>query len=137
MFEHFEALIVEDTIRIITEQHPTQSLIWLHDGFLIAPSPPKELLQQVEETVLSKLQVPSGPEWFRVESLGEPYQAYKERLRTVPHASTLSLSRKKPMQPTRPTRHMPDIRGKVQAWMSPLEALAKVRTRRDGPLRKP
>ena len=135
--EHFEALIVEDTIRTITAQHPTQSLVWLHDGFLIAPPPPKELLQQVEETVLAKHQVPSGPEWFKVESLGGPYRAYKDRLRTVPHASTLSLSRKKPMQPTQPACRTPDIRGRVQAWMSPLEALAKLRTRRDGPLRKP
>ena len=111
VFEHFEALIVEDTIRTITAQHPTQSLVWLHDGFLIAPPPPKELLQQVEETVLAKHQVPSGPEWFKVESLGGPYRAYKDRLRTVPHASTLSLSRKKPMQPTQPACRTADIRG--------------------------
>ena len=49
VFEHFEALIVEDTIRTITAQHPTQSLVWLHDGFLIAPPPPKELLQKVAQ----------------------------------------------------------------------------------------
>ena len=137
VFEHFEALIVEDIIRTITAQHPTQSLVWLHDGFLIAPPPPKELLQQVEETILTKHRVPSGPAWFKVESLGGPYRVYKDRLRTVPHASTLSLSRKKPMQPTQPAGRTPDIRGRVQAWMSPLEALAKLRTRRDGPLRKP
>ena len=136
VFEHFEALIVEDTIRTITAQHPTQSLVWLHDGFLIAPPPPKELLLQVEEAVLAKHQVPSGPEWFKVESLVEPYRTYKDRLRTVPHASTLSLSRKKPTQPTQPTCRASDIRGRVQAWMSPLEALARLRARRDGSLRK-
>ena len=131
VFEHFEALIVEDTIRTIIAQHPTQSLVWLHDGFLIAPPPPKELLQQVEGAVLAKHQVPSGPEWFKVESLVGPYREYKDRLRTVPHASTLSLSRKKPAQPTQPTCRASDIRGRVQAWMSPLEALARLRARRD------
>lgn len=84
VFEHFEALIVEDTIRAITAQHPTQSLVWLHDGFLISPPPSKELLQQVEKAVLIKHRVPSGPEWFKVQSLSEPYRAYKERLRTAP-----------------------------------------------------
>ena len=93
-------------------------------------------------TMFSKLKLdsmssPLPPIRFKVESLGGPYRAYKERLRTVPHASTLSLSRKKPMQPTQPACRTPDIRGRVQAGMSPLEALAKVRTRRDGPLRKP
>ena len=136
VFEHFEALIVEDTIRTIIAQHPTQSLVWLHDGFLIAPPPPKELLQQVEGAVLAKHQVPSGPEWFKVESLAGPYRAYKDRLRTVPHASTLSLSRRKPTQPTQPTNRTADIRGRVQAWMSPLEALARLRARRDGSVRK-
>ena len=135
VFEHFEALIVEDAIRAIITQHPTQSLVWLHDGFLIAPPPPNELLRHVEEAVLAKHQVPSGPKWFKVEPLAGPYRAYKDHLRNVPHASTLSLSRKKPMQTTQPRCRAADISGRVQAWMSPLEALSRLRARREGPLR--
>ena len=136
VFEHFESLIVEDTIRAIVTKHPTQSLVWLHDGFLIDPPPPIELLRHVEAAVLAKHQVPSGPEWFKVESLISQYHTYKEHLKTVPHAPTLSLSRKQPTQTTRPSRRTTHINGRVQAWMSPLEALSKLRARREGPWRK-
>ena len=37
LLEHFEAIIVEDTIHALIARHPTQSLVWLHDGFLVAP----------------------------------------------------------------------------------------------------
>ena len=40
LLEYFEALIVEDTIHALIARHPTQSLVWLHDGFLVAPPPP-------------------------------------------------------------------------------------------------
>ena len=136
LFEHFESLIVEDTIRAIIARHPTQSLVWLHDGFLMYPPPPIELLRHVEAAVLAKHQIPSGPVWFRLEPLIEQYHTYKERLKTVAHAPTLSLARKKPTHLTQPNRRAIRINGSVQAWMSPLEALSKLRARREEPWRK-
>ena len=89
LFEHFESLVVEDTIRAVVARHPTQSLVWLHDGFLIYPPPPIELLQHVEKAVLAKHQIPDGPAWFKLELLEEQHDTYKEYLRAVPHAPTL------------------------------------------------
>ena len=39
LLEYFEPLIVEDTIHALIARHPTQSLVWLHDGFVVAPPP--------------------------------------------------------------------------------------------------
>ena len=136
LFEHFESLIVEDTIRAIVARHPTQSLVWLHDGFLIHPPPPIELLRHVEAAVLAKHQMISGPEWFKLELLTGQYHTYREHLKTVPHAPTLSLSRRKPTQATQASRRATQMHGRVQAWMSPLEALSKLRGRREEPWRK-
>ena len=44
-------MIVEDTIRALIARHPTQSLVWLHDGFLVAPPPPEQLVRQIEKEV--------------------------------------------------------------------------------------
>ena len=34
LLEYFEARIVEDTMQALMARHPTQSLVWLHDGLL-------------------------------------------------------------------------------------------------------
>ena len=136
LLEHFESLVVEDTIRAIVARHPTQSMVWLHDGFLIYPPPPLELLRHVEEAVLAKHRIPSGPGWFKLESLTEQYHRYEEHLKTVPPATTLSLARRKPFHNPQANRRAMQMQGSVQAWMSPLEALSKLRARRDESWRK-
>ena len=57
LLEHFEARIVEDTMEALIARHPTQSLVWLHDGFLVAPPPTEHMIRQIEKTVLSRHQL--------------------------------------------------------------------------------
>ena len=133
LLEHFESLIVKDTIQAVAARHPTQSLVWLHDGFLIHPPPPEELLRHNETAVLAKHQIRSEPAWFKITPLVDQYNAYKERLRTVANAPTLTLARRKVTLPSHRTVQM---QGSVQTCMSPLEALAKLRTRREEPFRR-
>ena len=37
LLEYFEANIVEDAIRELISNHPVQSVVWIHDGFLMSP----------------------------------------------------------------------------------------------------
>ena len=76
LLEHFEATIVENTIRALIARHPTQSLMWLHDGFLVAPLPPEQMVRQIEKEVLSKHQLYFGQTWFKVTSLTTARNAY-------------------------------------------------------------
>ena len=55
LLEYFEARIVEDTMQALKERHPTQSLVWLHDGFLVAPPPTASVFRQIEKAVQSYL----------------------------------------------------------------------------------
>ena len=39
LLEHFEAIIVEDTIRALIARHPTQSLVWVATRWFLSCSP--------------------------------------------------------------------------------------------------
>ena len=47
---HFEAQVVQDTIKKLTARQPIQSIVWLHDGFLVSPEPTEQIIRQIEET---------------------------------------------------------------------------------------
>ena len=109
LLEYFEARIVEDTIHALIARHPTQSLVWLHDGFLVAPPPPEHMVRQIEKEVLSKHQLFFEQPWFKVTPLVAPCNQYIETLkhtassRVLPshaaHRSNAPVSSMLPLDP--------------------------------------
>ena len=130
LLEHFEATIVEDTIRALIARHPTQSLVWLHDGFLVAPPPPEQMLRQIEKEVLSNHQLYLGQTWFKVTSLSTAREAYVDTLKYTASSHALSLTRRAPHNSQRKHR---SAQGSPHICATPLEALAKLRARRERP----
>ena len=130
LLEHFEATIVEDTIRALIARHPTQSLVWLHDGFLVAPPPPEQMLRQIEKEVLSNHQLYLGQTWFKVTSLSTAREAYVDTLKHTASSHALSLTRRAPHSSQRKHR---SAQGSPHICATPLEALAKLRARRERP----
>ena len=130
LLEHFEAIIVEDTIHALIARHPTQSLVWLHDGFLVAPPPPEQMVRQIEKEVLSKHQLFFGQPWFKVTSLAAARNAYVETLKHTASSQALSLTRRTPHNCQRKQR---TAQGSPHICTTPLEALAKLRARRERP----
>ena len=130
LLEHFEATIVEDTIRALIARHPTQSLVWLHDGFLVAPPPPEQMVRQIEKEVLSKHQLYFGQAWFKVTSLTTARNAYVDTLKHTASSHALSLTRRTSHNSQRKQR---SAQGSPHIYTTPLEALAKLRARRELP----
>ena len=130
LLEHFEATIVEDTIRALIARHPTQSLVWLHDGFLVAPPPPEQMVRQIEKEVLSNHQLYFGQNWFKVTSLSTARNAYVDTLKHTASSHTLSLTRRAPHSSQRKQR---SAQGSPHICATPLEALSKLRARRERP----
>ena len=128
LLEHFEAIIVEDTIRALIARHPTQSLVWLHDGFLVAPPPPEQMVRQIEKEVLSKHQLYFGQPWFKVTSLATARNAYVDTLKHTAGSHALSLTRCAPHNSQRKQR---GAQGSPHICTTALEALAKLRARRE------
>jgi len=132
LLEYFESMIVEDTIHALIARHPTQSLVWLHDGFLVAPPPPERMLRQIEEEVLSKHQLYFDQSWFKVTSLTAARNEYVNTLKQTASSHALALSRRIPHKLERKHR---EAQGSPQICTTPLEALAKLRARRERPMR--
>ena len=130
LLEHFEATIVEDTIRALIARHPTQSLVWLHDGFLVAPPPPEQMVRQIEKEVLSKHQLYFGQAWFKVTSLTTARNAYVDTLKHTASSHALSLTRRTSHNSQRKQR---SAQGSPHIYTTPLEALSKLRARRERP----
>ena len=130
LLEHFEALIVEDTIHALIARHPTQSLVWLHDGFLVAPPPPEQMVRQIEKEVLSKHQLFFDQPWFKVTSLAAAHNAYVETLKHTASCQALALTRRTSHHCKRKQR---TAKGSPHICTTPLEALAKLRARRERP----
>ena len=130
LLEYFEALIVEDTIHALIARHPTQSLVWLHDGFLVAPPPPEYMLRQIEKEVLSKHQLYFDQPWFKFTPLAAPCDEYIETLKHTASSRVLALTRRTSQQRAR-KQHA--AKGSVHICTTPLEALAKLRARRERP----
>ena len=130
LLEHFEATIVEDTIRALIARHPTQSVVWLHDGFLVAPPPPEQMLRQIEQEVLSSHQLYFGQTWFKVTPLSTAREAYVDTLKHTASSHALSLTRRAPHSSQRKQR---SAQGSPHICATPLEALAKLRARRERP----
>ena len=107
LLEYFEARIVEDTMEALIARHPTQSLVWLHDGFLIAPPPTEHMIRQIEKTVLSKHQLFFNQTWFKITPLAAQYEAYTGNLR-----NTASAPRTCPRPPNAPAVHPKTTRSK-------------------------
>ena len=100
LLEYFEAQVVEDTMEALIARHPTQSIVWLHDGFLVAPPPDEHMIRQIETTVLSKHQLFFGQTWFKITPLAAQYAAYAGNLRDTASAPALALARRMPKQHT-------------------------------------
>lgn len=132
--EYFEAIIVEDTMKALLARHPTQSLVWLHDGFLVAPQPPEEMLRQVEASVLDRHQLYFNQAWFKITPLAAQYEEYRSKLQSAASAPALALARR---NPPRHSRRWHATEGLAHTCISPLEALAKLRARREGPTNRP
>ena len=109
-------------------RHPTQSLVWLHDGFLVAPPPPELMIRQIEESVLSKQSLFFGQTWFRIHPLSVQHAENVASLRGTASAPPLAFARRSIPR----CNHNPRIAtGSPQTCLTPLEALAKLRTRRE------
>ena len=128
LLEYFEARIVEDTIEALIARHPTQSLVWLHDGFLVAPPPTEHVLRQIEKAVLSRPQLHFDQTWFKITPLAAQYEEYIGNLQNTASAPALALARRTPLQRVR-KQHA--ARGLAHTCITPLEALAKLRARRE------
>ena len=128
LLEYFEANIVEDAIRELISNHPVQSVVWIHDGFLMSPAPTESHIRQVEANVLAKHQLYFDEPWFRITSLVPQFTEYVTSLRGTAHAPALTIARRQLPQDNH-QKH--EAVGLPQNCMAPLEALAKVRTRRD------
>ena len=107
LLEYFEARIVEDTMEALIARHPTQSLVWLHDSFLVAPPPTEHMIRQIEKTVLSKHQLFFNQTWFKITPLAAQYEAYTGNLR-----NTASAPRTCPRPPNAPAVHPKTTRSK-------------------------
>ena len=128
LLEHLEVQIVEDTIEELMARHPTQSLVWLHDGFLVAPPPPELMIRQIEESVLSKHSLYFGQTWFRIHSLSVQHAENVASLRGIASAPPLAIARR---SLPRSNHNQRIATGSPQTCLTPLEALAKLRTRRE------
>jgi hypothetical protein len=128
LLEHLEVQIVEDTIKELMARHPTQSLVWLHDGFLVAPSPPEFMIRQIEESVLSKHSLFFGQTWFRIDSLAAQHAEDVASLGGTASAPPLAIVRRSYL---RCNRNPCIAAGSPQTCLTPLEALTKLRTRRE------
>ena len=107
LLEYFEARIVEDTMEALIARHPTQSLVWLHDSFLVASPPTEHMIRQIEKTVLSKHQLFFNQTWFKITPLAAQYEAYTGNLR-----NTASAPRTCPRPPNAPAVHPKTTRSK-------------------------
>ena len=117
LLEYFEARIVEDTMQALMARHPTQSLVWLHDGFLIAPPPTENVLRQIEKAVLSRHQLHSEQTWFKLTPLEAQYEEYVGDLRHTASAPALALARR---MPQRHARKQHAATGLAQTCSTPL-----------------
>ena len=130
LLEYFEARIVEDTIQALISRHPTQSLVWLHDGFLVAPPPPEHMLRQIEKEVLTKHQLYFDQSWFKITPLAASCNEYIATLKHTTSSRVLALTRRTSQQRAR-KQHA--AKGSAHICTTPLEALAKLRARRERP----
>ena len=128
LLEQIETQIVQDTFQELTARHPTQSIVWIHDGFLVAPAPPEPLLRQVEAVVLARHHLYFQQPWYRVNLLSTQFTEYVANLRGITNAPALTIAR----------RGLPQVNhkqhtatGLPQTCLAPLEALARVRARRE------
>ena len=130
LLEYFEARIVEDTIQALISRHPTQSLVWLHDGFLVAPPPPEHMLRQIEKEVLTKHQLYFDQSCFKITPLAASCNEYIATLEHTTSSRVLALTRRTSQQRAR-KQHA--AKGSAHICTTPLEALAKLRARRERP----
>ena len=86
------------------------------------------MIRQIETTVLSKHQLFFGQTWFKITPLAAQYAAYAGNLRDTASAPALALARRMPKQHTR-KQHA--AKGLAHTCITPLEALAKLRVRRE------
>jgi hypothetical protein len=86
------------------------------------------MIRQIEKTVLSRHQLFFDQTWFKITPLGAQYEAYVHNLQTTASAPALTLARRKPLQCIR--KHHA-AKGLAHTCITPLEALAKLRTRRE------
>ena len=128
LLEYFEARIVQDTINSITNRHPTHSVVWLHDGFLISPPPAEEVLRKVEADVLVRHELFFNEPWFKISSMRGDFDERRSLLRGAASAPLLALSRRKSLAKQ---DRVTTMQGRPQVPMSPLEALGKLRARRE------
>ena len=96
LLEYFEACIVEDTMQALMARHTTQSLVWLHDGFLIAQPPTENVLRRIEKAVLSRYQLHPEQTCFNMTLLENQHEEYVEDLRNTASATALALARQGP-----------------------------------------
>ena len=88
------------------------------------------MVRQIEKEVLSKHQLFFDQPWFKVTSLTAARNAYVEALRHTASSPTLSLTRRTSHHCQRKQR---TAKGSPHICTTPLEALAKLRARRERP----
>ena len=93
-----------------------------------APPPPDLVIRQIEESVLSKYSLYFGQTWFRVHSLSMQRAEYVASLRGVASAPPLAIARR---GLPRSNHNQRVATGSPQTCLSLLEALAKLRARRE------
>ena len=98
----------------------------------MSPTPTESQIRQVEAQVLAKHQLYFDQPWYRITSLAPQFTEYVTSLRGTANASALTIARRNLPQANH-RKHA--AVGLPQTCMAPLEALAKVRTRREN--RKP
>ena len=95
-----------------------------------APPPPEQMVRQIEKEVLSKHQLFFDQPWFKVTSLAAARNAYVDTLKHTASSHALSLTRRTPHNCQRKQRN---AQGSPHICTTPLEALAKLRARRERP----
>ena len=88
------------------------------------------MLRQIEKEVLSKHQLYFDQSWFKITPLAAPYDEYIATLKHTASSRVLALTRRTSQQRAR-KQHA--AKGSVHICTTPLEALAKLRARRERP----
>ena len=88
------------------------------------------MVKQIEKEVLSNHQLYFGQTWFKVTSLSTARNAYVDTLKHTSSSHTLSLTRRAPHSSQRKQR---SAQGSPHICATPLEALSKLRARRERP----
>ena len=86
------------------------------------------MLRQIEKEVLSKHQLYFGQTWFKVTPLHTAHNTYVDTLKHTASSHALSIARRAPPTSQRKPRR---VQGTPYMYATPLEALAKLRTRRE------